>query len=423
MNKILIVDDDPVMLRIIERILSSRYRILSASSGKEALEIFDREMPDMVLSDIRMPEMDGYELRHLLREKSDVPFIFMTADESDESERKGFDIGAADYIRKPANADILLRRVGNIMQNAEKLHGLRKAASLDGMTQLLNKEAALRDIGDLCGKVPGVLLMIDLDSFKLVNDIHGHAMGDRILIRFAELIRGMIRATDLAGRLGGDEFIAYLQHVTDEAVVREKTAYLNEELLRSAREYMGEDMGIPLGASVGAVFVPGGPGDFSELCRKADQALYAVKNGGKHGVSFHGAAPRAWDGKAPSHMRRILGERNREEGALLVDFDGFQNIYRFISRLGEDFQNRTQFLHFTLSQPRTAEEFRDMLRHVLRRNDCVMQNGASQFFVLLTGAGKEEGRGIEERIRRTWAEISPHSDYTCDMESLGSNQR
>ena len=233
---------------------------------------------------------------------------------------------------------------------------------------------------------------------------------------------------DLAGRLGGDEFIAFLQQVKDEASIREKTAYLNEQLLLSAKEYMGEDMGIPLGASIGAVFVPEEGVDFSELFRKADQALYAVKNGGKHGVAFYGrshfAEERESVGKGISRMRQIMGERNPEEGAFLLDFERFQGVYRFVSRGSEDCQRRTQLLHFTLQTEQeqdAAEQFRDMLRNVLGRGDCLMQNGAIQFFALLADTGEEEGKRVKDRIYEAWNRlpISARCSYVCEMECMG----
>ena len=431
MKKILIVDDEPFMLKLTGMILSKKHVVLSASSGSEAVELFERERPDLVLSDLRMPGMDGYELYRCLQEKSGdpVPFIFMTGDESDESEIKGFEMGAADYIRKPVKADVLLRRIDNILQSYDQILGLKKAASMDPLTKLLNKGAAQEEIAELCEKVPGALMMIDLDNFKLVNDIYGHAMGDRILIRFSEIIRGMIRSVDLAGRMGGDEFIAYLQDVKEPAVVREKTAYLNEELLASAKEYMGEDMGIPLGASVGAVFAPSQGTDFVQLCRRADQALYTVKQHGKHGAGFYEAAHlegmEEAPGKSVSHMQKILGERHSEPGALLMDFNRFQGIYQFLARQDNNRRKHIQLLQFTLNseQPEegVAEQFRDMLRHSLRSSDCVMQNGVSQFFVLLMNAGEEECRILEARLRRNWESIpvSAHCGYDCDAESMG----
>ena len=142
--KVLIVDDEPVMRHIASKILSQKYEIVTASSGIEAIELFASEKPDLILSDLRMPEMDGYEMHRILHEKFElaVPVIFMTADESAESESIGFALGAADYIRKPCKADVLLKRVENVMNNLDKVRGLTVQASTDPMTGLLNKAYA-----------------------------------------------------------------------------------------------------------------------------------------------------------------------------------------------------------------------------------------------------------------------------------------
>ena len=324
MNKILVVDDEEMMLMMAERILSRKYEVITATTGEEAIKIFENERPDMVLSDLMMPEMDGYELQQILQEKSQepVPIMFMTADESDESETKGFEMGAADYIRKPFRPDVLLRRVGNIIDHLDKIHGLEAAVSTDSLTKLLNKSASQEKISEMIKKSSGALLMLDLDSFKLVNDLYGHAMGDKILILFAELIKKVIRGNDLAGRMGGDEFIAFLENISDETVLKAKTKFLNEQLLISAKKLLGDDMEIPLGTSIGAVFVPDEGRDFQKLYEKADKALYEVKQHGKHGISIFGAnkAKKLSILEGISQIRMILGERNIESGAFFVEF-------------------------------------------------------------------------------------------------------
>ena len=229
MSKILIVDDEQMMLMMARRILARKYDVITATTGAQAVELFRRERPDMVLSDLMMPEIDGYELQKILQALSTkpVPIMFMTADESEDSESKGFELGAADYIHKPFKPDVLLRRVSNIIGNLDKIHGLETAASTDPLTGLLNKSAAQKEIGERVKTAAGALLMFDLDSFKLVNDLYGHASGDKILIRFARLIKEIIRGNDLAGRTGGDEFIAFLQGVLDEKILHDKAAYAN----------------------------------------------------------------------------------------------------------------------------------------------------------------------------------------------------
>ena len=113
-------------------------------------------------------------------------------------------------------------------------------------------------------------------------------MGDKILIRFAELLKSVIRPTDLTGRIGGDEFLAFCADIHDEKIMFNKARFLNRQLLIGAKNFMGEDMNIPLGVSTGAVFVPDDGRNFATLMAKADKALYKVKHHGKHGCAFFG---------------------------------------------------------------------------------------------------------------------------------------
>ncbi|MBQ7453560.1 MAG: diguanylate cyclase [Selenomonadaceae bacterium] len=408
MPKILIVDDEKIMLKIASKILSSEYEIICANSGAEAIELFERERPDMVLSDLMMPEMDGYELHRLLQEKfsEPVPIMFMTADDSDESESKGFALGAADYIRKPLKADVLLRRVKNILDGLDKIHGLTEAATLDLMTGLLNKTSAQKEIAKLCATSRGVLMLLDLDNFKLVNDIHGHAMGDKVLIRFAELVKSVIHSTDLAGRIGGDEFIAFCQGVQDEKIISNKARALNHQLIIAAKNLMGDDMNIPLSTSIGAVFVPDEGTDFAALTAKADKALYKVKHHGKHGYAFFGEdnSTDADERKNISQLQMILGERNREKGAFFVSFDNFKIIYQFAARLNEKNLGFSHLLSMTLENDseEAREEFLNMLIKNLRRSDCVTRHGREQFLALINDTPEENVDVVKQRLSEKW---------------------
>ena len=403
MSKILVVDDEKIMLMLAQRILSKKYEVITAKSATEAVEIFDREQPDLILSDLMMPEMDGYELHRVLQEKTSdpLPIIFMTADESDESETRVFNNGAMDFIRKPFHPNVLLSRVGNIIENLDKIHGLKTAASSDPMTGLLNKSEVQIKINELAGKISGALLMLDLDSFKLVNDIYGHNMGDKILIRFAELIKKIIRENDLAGRMGGDEFIIYLQHIHDEKILQEKTKFLNDELLNSAKKFMGEDMNIPLGISVGAVFSPDEGKDFLTLYKKADSALYDVKQHGKHGCKVYGKNHVEENLSAVegiSQMRMILGERNIEGGAYFAEFETFKKIFQFMARISDNYNKGLDLLQFTLADENFSEEFKEILIHSLRKSDCVTQSDKNKFLVILIETTLDECNKICDRI-------------------------
>ena len=245
----------------------------------------------------------------------------------------------------------------------------------------------------------GALLMIDLDSFKLVNDLYGHGMGDKILIHFARLIKEIIRENDLTGRMGGDEFIAFLQNVDDEKILQNKAAYLNEQLLIVAKKFMGYDMQIPLGTSVGAVFVPDEGRDFASLYKKADVALYNVKQHGKHGLAVFGIHKSAENLSVSglSQLRMILEERNQESGAYFVDFETFKKIYRLMARMADNYQKDLTLMQFTLRVGEFAEEFKTILLKSLRRSDCVSQSG-NKFIVLLPETSEKESDDIKNRI-------------------------
>ncbi len=435
-KKILIVDDEKITLRMTDHILSTQYTTFCALSGGEAMAVYKKERPDMILSDLHMPEMSGFELQNTLQDlyAEHIPFMFMTADRSDGIESKGFENGAVDFIHKPFRADVLLRRVENILSNAERIQGLRHAAQTDPMTGLLNKASSQEEIGRMCRESAGTLMMIDLDSFKLVNDLYGHSAGDEILIRLAEIIRAAIRSNDLAGRMGGDEFIVFCQNVNDEEIIARKTEYINRELLQFARELMGEDMTIPLGVSVGAVFVPDEGTDFLTIYRKADKALYQVKQNGKHGYAvFRDRSDRehATEDRLRSEIRdemQILSERDHGKGAYRLNPEQFRLIYRFLVRMEANYQRTNRFVIFSLDDGSgkkvpdiLAERLYEVVCGSLRRSDVVSRPGSNQVMLLLLEAGDMDAELVIQRIQKRWDEEKTGYLLTWEMELIRGN--
>ena len=431
MKKIMIVDDEQVSLMMTEHILATAYQTVCASNGKEAIELFHKEIPDMVLSDLHMPGMTGYELQQKLQKEfnEQIPFMFMTADQDDATESKGFENGAMDFIKKPFRADVLLRRVGNILQTVEKIQGLKKAAVLDPMTGLLNKASSQEEISALCKSAQGVLMMIDLDSFKLVNDIYGHSMGDKILARFSEILKAVVRPIDLVGRLGGDEFIAFCQNITEEIVVEKKSRFINKYILEAAKELMGEDFQIPLGASIGCVFVPNEGTDFDRLFKKADKALYDVKKNGKHGFKFFkekdserkNEETRASD---LANAMQILSERTPPRGALVLPFEQFKTVFQFLKRLVANYQREVWAVLFSISETErsaipiedAAEQLLDAIKSSLRQSDVVSQNAKNQFMVLLQEVESSNIEIVINRIMEKWEAADASVMFTVKSE-------
>ena len=415
----MIVDDEHISLAMTEHILSTAYDVVCASSGEDAIRMFSRENPDMVLSDLRMPGMGGFELKEALQEQVgyQIPFMYMTADLDENAESRGFELGALDFIRKPFRADVLLSRVSNILQTVGQIQGLKKAAETDPMTGLLNKASAQSEINRACRQSRGALLMIDLDSFKPINDIYGHDMGDKILIRFAEIICSAIRGTDIAGRMGGDEFVVFCQNVTTEGVIAAKSKYINEHLLESAREFMGDDMHIPIGASIGCAVAPKDGSDFLTLFKKADKALYSVKQNGKHGYAVYrasagGESHTDSDVSDIGSVITILTERSQAKGAMVLSREQFKLIYQFLVRVNSNYQKRMHIVQFTLNSRSKNSDgipsgevltaFLDNMSATLRQSDVITQIGKNKYLVILLKTVPLNARLVIDRILDNW---------------------
>ena len=415
MKKILIVDDMMVSLMMTENMLSEHYETFCASSGMEAMEIYRKELPDMVLSDLRMPGMSGYDLQLMLQEEyhETIPFMFMTADQNEEAESKGFENGAMDFIRKPFRPDVLLRRVENILQTVEQIKGLKKTSTTDQLTGLLNKSSAQKELIKICQSSLGSLLMIDLDSFKLVNDLHGHTMGDNVLIAFADILRLAFRSTDLIGRMGGDEFVAFCHGVHNEEIIAHKTDFINEKIVESAKKLIGDDMNIPLGASIGCVFVPMEGTDFPTLYKKADKALYNVKQNGKHGYDIFNEESSEADATELANLAQvemILDERNPEDGVHVLSFESFRIVYRFLKRTRGFYSKATCLLVLSLKR---HKEGNFALKEASEqcRDDVLTKNGNNQFFILVTNTDAyRDIKRIITRITDNWDRL-PASGY------------
>ncbi|WP_029324020.1 diguanylate cyclase domain-containing protein [Butyrivibrio sp. AE3004] len=323
--------------------------------------------------------------------------------------------------------------LGRLRKSLSNMQTWKKEATTDPMTGLYNKATSKRELTQLCKTKKGILMMIDLDSFKLVNDLYGHDMGDKVLISFADIIRSCIRDTDLAGRMGGDEFIAFLQGTDDENAVAEKTRYINEQIVKVAKELMGDDMNIPLGASIGAVIAPDEGTDYEALFGLADKALYNVKQNGKHGYAMYRKANSkvnfsdATMATGLAGIRKILGERNIAKGAYTVDFNRLQAIYRTFVRMSKRTDVRVSIVQFVIN-PVSGNEiskdivdtFLDILVNTLRANDVVALNGKNQAIVILTDINDDSEKAPIGRIMEKWDNIPGHNDYrvTYEIEAL-----
>ena len=319
--------------------------------------------------------------------------------------------------------------IGNIRTNMNSAEQWQKEAKIDPMTGFWNKIFSEQELTRICADNKGILMMVDLDNFKLVNDLHGHDMGDKVLIRFAKSIRSCIRDEDFVGRVGGDEFIVFIHGATDESAVAEKARFLNEEVGKVGVELVGETFSIPLGVSIGAVAVPGEGTDFAELYKKADKALYNVKQNGKHGYALYkGSASGMGEseevGSDLAGLRMILGERGDNKGAYLVDFDKLQMVYRLFVRMSKRTFVNIWIVQFMVQKndggevsEEVMEKFVDVLTLNLRSNDVVAPNGKNKAIIIMTDTSSQNGQTPIERIMNKWNSTPGVEGYTLTYET------
>ena len=446
---IVVVDDETMSLTNVRNMLcEENMRVSCLRSGADLLKFIEKNSPDLILLDIMMPEMDGFETYHALRELEDregrphIPVIYITGENDTAIEKQGLDIGASDFIRKPINKEILIRRIDNTIANAKTIETLTDEAMIDGLTGLLNKERGTERVSKLCSRKTGALMILDLDSFKLVNDLFGHDMGDKVLQAFADIVRNNTRETDTISRIGGDEFMAFYEDLTDESAVASLTARLNTQLSEEAAKLLGDDHGIPLGISIGVVMIPEQGRDYEALFAMADSALYSVKQNGKHGYCIYSISmdSKDTDDSDPQQkidrIIRIVEERNDKGGALIVGSDSFALIYRFVMRFYKRYGGTAALLLFILSLHKEDDNFKlseavshfsFVLEKTLRLSDIIMQHGANSFFVMLTERTRSEAEGAINRIIETWKAAYPEEDVIIDhafryIDSSGDKQ-
>ncbi len=223
---VLIIDDDPLMIEVLGGMLDDMALVISADSGPSGIKLASEQSPDLILLDVEMPGMDGFEVCAAIRGNinlRDVPLIFVTAHSGAQFEAQGLDAGAVDFIAKPFNPPIIRRRVRTHLTLKRQSDELRRLANVDGLTQIANRRAFDITLDQewrrsiRTGQVLS-LAVIDVDHFKKYNDHYGHIGGDDCLRTVAAAIKGAAkRSVDLVARYGGEEFAIILPGAGEKA--------------------------------------------------------------------------------------------------------------------------------------------------------------------------------------------------------------
>ena len=283
---VLIVDDVASNIQVLATFLKDHYDLKVANSGQRALELATSQpYPDLILLDISMPEMDGYEVLEKLKANditANTPVIFVTGSDTIQDEEKGLALGAVDYITKPISPAIVRARVKTHLIIKHQRDALLYNASHDQLTGLYNRhvlaEEGQRKFARALRKGDSLsVIMLDIDHFKNVNDTYGHLVGDSILKKVAKILSSKKRTEDFTARFGGEEFIVVLESCSLE-FAKAKAESLREEIASSVTD------GVRVTASFGVCELREEHSNFELLLKSADDALYRAKEEGRDRV-------------------------------------------------------------------------------------------------------------------------------------------
>jgi diguanylate cyclase (GGDEF)-like protein len=320
---ILLVDDSRIVLAMVTDVLEAQgFRVRQAENGREALEKVVERRPDLILLDVMMPEIDGYQVCETLRQEQEhdqdyIPVLMITAKSDVEDLARGLAAGADDYIAKPPDHVELVARVRSLLrirtlqkklyvQNLELESKNQQLEELANQLEALNRELQLLSVTDGLTKAynhrhfqerlkaefararrhdePLSCVMLDIDRFKQVNDTHGHPTGDRVLVRLVEVLKEEVRSEDLVARYGGEEFVMLLPSTSREDAHR--LAERVRQRVANERVPLPEAAALTVTVSLGVAGIrPADPIQHpDDLLQAADQALYQAKRDGRDRV-------------------------------------------------------------------------------------------------------------------------------------------
>ncbi len=277
---ILVVDDNPSNIDFLLGLLTE-YDISAAVDGEIALEQIAEEIPDLILLDVNMPGMDGYEVCSIIKsdpKTKDIPILFLSANTDAESVVKGFDVGGVDYITKPYRPREVLARVKTHLKLKQLRDELEKLANEDPLTGISNRRSFFKKANTLFSKVksdclPLYLFAVDIDKFKEINDTFGHDVGDAVIRVFVDIVKKELGEDDCFARFGGDEFVVMMIRMSKEralTVVKRIQDNIAEThlLLGSAVKFT---------VSIGMAEVEHFDEDIDTMIKRADMNLYKEK--------------------------------------------------------------------------------------------------------------------------------------------------
>ena len=436
MKNILIIDDDKLNLATARRVLSGEYKVIPAMKGTQALAYLQNGDCDIILLDINMPEMDGFEVLQKIRQMEsckDIPVIFLTADNDTETETRCFKEGAIDFIAKPFVPEVMRSRIGRALeleelrcslaerleQKTREVSDIKNKSCQDALTGLWNRvytEAAVNKM--IAQEAKGTLMMIDLDNFKAINDNYGHIEGDRVLKMFADTLRDFSGEEDILCRIGGDEFVVFYKDLTSKSEIGSRAADIISDLCDKLERWKFETNS---SVSIGIAQAPEDAAEFNRLYNCADKALYYVKQNGKNSYHFFSdklqtEKKRGEKNVDLNYLREFMNRADGGRGVYSLDFESFHHVYNFIHRFVERSRREVQTLLFTIvdndeqkmdiaEMELALETLEKAIYQSLRRSDVSTRYSSKQIIVILMDVNEMNGDMVAARILKCFRKL------------------
>lgn len=288
--RLLVVDDQPTNIQVLYRVFADDCQVFMATSGEQALHTAREEAPDVILLDVMMPDMDGYEVCRQLKQDSatrDIPVLFVTAHHEAQEEARGLACGAVDFITKPIHPAVVRARVHTHLTLQRQTEVLKRLVFIDALTHAFNRRYFDERLAEEWARAqrtgrPLGLILIDVDYFKQFNDVNGHQRGDDALRQVAQALKGTIlRPGDVVCRYGGEEFACLLPDTDLDGalqVAQRMKLAVRDLAIGHPASAVAEVLTISAGV---AVRTPTSRGDAAALLALADAQLYRAKAEGR----------------------------------------------------------------------------------------------------------------------------------------------
>ena len=445
MKNILVVDDDKLNLATARKVLSEDYKVIPVVRGEQALSYLKNGSCDIILLDINMPDMDGFQVLYKIREMEhckNIPVIFLTADDDTETETRCFKEGAIDFIAKPFVPAVMRSRIGRALELEELRRGLadkleqktrevtdmKSKSRQDALTGLWNRIYTEEAVNEMIAQgAKGALFMIDMDNFKAINDNYGHIAGDQTLKMFADTLRSLSGKDDVLCRIGGDEFVVFIKDVTSKSLLGSRASDIIADLTEKLEQCKFETNS---SVSIGIAQTPRDGMDFNKLYNSADKALYYVKQNGKNSYHFFSDKLQAEKSRAGkvvdlNYLRDFMSRADNGKGAYFLDFDSFHHVYNFICRFVQREGKDVQTVLFTVTESdgkelevTELELVMELLEKAiytsLRRSDVSTRYSSKQIIVILMDTNTENGDMVAGRILDCFHELYTDGNVQID---------